>query len=450
MVTKKNLTRLLVRVKPLQVKSESWKLMFFALKKNHRTVTRLSSESSKMFRTLIVAAVMLLSSFPVHAELIASVLPSSRATTVGSSITIFASVINASSLSDSKDFPLDANDIEAAAENCRVELAGEQPVHFSFQATDPVSNAPVGLANTPVTIEANGFASFVLTLEPFAEVSADALEFNFSCDNAEPAPVLPGINTLAFSATSNDGPDLIAVSTAEGGDGIAWLANDESSAENCVENSETCGYEGAFALAAINIGASGSDLTVRAETTTGAVLGVCQTDAVTGACLKPATMQQAGLELGSGAIGTYSVFVHSQNKLGFDAANSRVKVSFLGSEGRLLGATSIAVASKRVDWFAWLDQTDGARTLRVAGEVFASTPCNEATAVVAPGQEPGAAYLQLDILVDSTLAPDQACIQTTAILPVSFALPDYMEDHRGLVINVPSGLAPVVEIVDSL
>ena len=98
----------------------------------------------------------------------------------------------------------------------------------------------------------------------------------------------------------------------------------EQSSENCPASYARCGYVGAFALAAINIGESGSDLIVRAETETGAVLSLCQTDVVTGACLNPPAEQQVGLDIDSGGVGTYSVFVHSKNKLGAGSPLTRL------------------------------------------------------------------------------------------------------------------------------
>ena len=400
--------------------------------------------------TLALVTVLGLYSYPAHAELVASVLPSSRATSVDTPVTVFASVINTPGSTSSKQSLLGVIDGETAAQNCRVTLLGEHPIHFSFQETDPLTNAPLGIANMPTTIAANGIASFVLTLEPWAEISTEALEFGFSCDDVGLAQILPGINTLAFSATTNPGPDLIAVSASLGSDGVAQLTENTSSREICGDTTTSCGYEAAFAVAAINIGSSGSDLIVQAETDTGATLGLCVTEVATGACVAAPTGANVTFDLDSEAVGTYSVFVHSAYKLGFDAARSRVRVSFLDSTGLLLGASSIAIAGKRDEWAAWHDQTNGMSLLRVTGEVFAKTPCNEAYAVVTPGQEPNADYLQLDVRFDAALQSDQNCRQISTIVPVDFVLPDYSADHRGVVINLPSGLSAVAEIADTL
>src|SRR4029453_1398595 len=69
--------------------------------------------------------------------LFAATLPSSRSVQVGQPATFFATIINAGT---------------TEANGCVIDKLSGVKGNLSFQATDPATNVPVGLPNTPVTI----------------------------------------------------------------------------------------------------------------------------------------------------------------------------------------------------------------------------------------------------------------------------------------------------------
>jgi hypothetical protein len=67
------------------------------------------------------------------------------------------------------------------------------PADFSFQTTDPATNALTGSLNTPVDIAAGAAQSFVLAFTPTAPIEPADVQLRFGCANSEPAPVTPGV-----------------------------------------------------------------------------------------------------------------------------------------------------------------------------------------------------------------------------------------------------------------
>lgn len=403
---------------------------------------------------VFVALACLLLSNSAHAELVASVLPSSRSATVGTPVTVFATIINAATAAADNHKQLPGVAADLSAHNCRIALAADFPLDFTFQQTDPATNTTIGAPDTPITIAANAAASFVLTLTPYAEIPPTHVGFDFICAGLAPARLLYGVNTLALSANFNPVADVIALSASSAGGGVAILKSAVNPAITCSQQSaddvpSICEI-GAFSLAAVNVGRADDSLFLRASTLTGAQLSVCATDALTGECAAVPNARQVGVDLQSGAAGTYSVFVTTSDKLAFDPANSRVNVEFVDSQGELRGATSIALASKPDEWFAWRDLANGVSTLRVTGDVVAGTPCHEAVAEIASAQDPASDYLTLNVQLVSTLTAGQACVQATAHVPLTYALPNYLAAYRGLVIRTPNGGSEIVEIHESL
>ena len=89
--------------------------------------------------------------------LFAATLPSSRSVQVGQAATFFATIINAGTTD---------------ASGCVIDKLSGVKGNLSFQATDPASNAPVGLPNTPVTIAAGGSQTFVVSVMPTAQFTS--------------------------------------------------------------------------------------------------------------------------------------------------------------------------------------------------------------------------------------------------------------------------------------
>ena len=101
---------------------------------------------------------------------------------------------------------------------------------------------------------------------------------------------------------------------------------------------------GAFAVAAVNVGASGL-ITVSANTGAATLplsLTVCETNPQNGACLAPpaATVQT---QINTNATPTFSVFASSTSPIAFNPATNRIQVCFDGGGGG--GGTSVAVCT---------------------------------------------------------------------------------------------------------
>src|SRR5262249_57915890 len=121
----------------------------------------------------------------------------------------------------------------------------------------------------------------------------------------EPAPIHPGLNTLLLSASSTPIPDIVALAVTTTAEGILNLPGANGA--------------GAFAVATVNLGASGR-ITVSADTggvapaAISAVAAlplstfICETSPMSGECLgTPAT--SVTTEIDGGQTPTFAVFV---------------------------------------------------------------------------------------------------------------------------------------------
>ena len=253
--------------------------------------------------------------FPAQAvpnkRLRSSVLPTSRFVTTGNAATAFMTVIN-------------PNQVDGT--NCIIEHHGPYRDSFSYQRTDPNTNALVGDANTSVTIPAGGFQTFLISLTPGADVSGVRFAPYASCDNVPMAAVSPGLNTVDLGADAAAGPDIIALNATLGNTGIVDVPD---------------GRRGVFSVATINLGGAG-DVTVSAQSLDPALPAtgeVCQTDAG-GVCLaSPAA--SLTLNVGPNETPTFGVFVRTNHVTPFSA---RQRFQFrLEVNGIVRGSTSVAV-----------------------------------------------------------------------------------------------------------
>lgn len=255
--------------------------------------------------------------------LVAAVLPSSRSVLSSSAATFFATMINAG---------------PTTLDNCRIALdPNETPpgVELSFQATDPVTNIPVGTPNRAVTIAGgNSAQSFMLSLNlnPASATAPLALQyfsFYFVCNGTSPAAVIPGVNTIDLTLSKSPGADVIALAATPTSNGI-------------VEG--PIGGAAAFGVASINLGAT-ETLTVSVDTglaTLPVAVNICQTEAGTGQCLAtPAPSLQ--LNYAGGAAPTFSVFVQPTGAIPLAPGSSRVYVRFKDASGGIHGSTSVAL-----------------------------------------------------------------------------------------------------------
>jgi hypothetical protein len=262
-----------------------------------------------------------------HAQPIASVLPQSRSVQIGAPAAAFALIINQGNL---------------LATRCEISPLTNGP-GFTYQTTDPTTNQPTGTPNTPIDIPAFQHQSFVIVFTPTTAFNAKEIQLSFRCANAPPAPVVRGLNTLLLSSSSTPTPDVVMIAAtrdSKAGSGIMQMPQ---------------GF-GAFAVAAVNVGASGA-LYVTADTGSAhlpAAIALCQTNPVTGRCLSspaPSVMVTSPAD----GTATFSVFVTSSGAIAYDPAANRVFVRVFDAiaapgatfvAGAPRGLTSIAITTQ--------------------------------------------------------------------------------------------------------
>ncbi len=250
-------------------------------------------------------------------SLFSSVLPASRSVQLGATATAFGTMINAS---------------PSPASGCAPRLVTALPGTFTYQTTDPATNALTGAPNTPVSVAAGAPQSFVVALTPNAEFPPTDARIDFACSSANAAPSVPGLNTLLVSASASPVPDIVALG-ASGDPGIVDIAGATGA--------------GAFAVATVNVGASAS-ITASADTGSASLpvsLSVCATNAATGQCLADpaATVTR---QINAGDTPTFAVFVQGSGVVPFDPANNRVFVRFKDAGAVTRGATSMAARTQ--------------------------------------------------------------------------------------------------------
>ncbi len=274
-------------------------------------------------------------------SLSASVLPASRSVQVGNPATAFATIINAG---------------PAAGLGCAPSLATNVPASLAFQTTDPNTNQLTGTPNTPVDIPAGATRTFVITLTPSAPISRMDVSFNFACANAPPAPTISSVNTLLLSASTPGGPDVVALATTPSRDGVVNVGG--------------TGETGVFAVATVNMGASGS-ITVSADTDGTSLpltVVICRTAPATGICLDPPTTGSLTVQMGAGATQTFGLFVTATSTVPFNPAVNRIFVRFLDAGGVIRGLTGVAASAA-----PFLTRADVTAILRTAATAIDAT-----------------------------------------------------------------------------
>lgn len=250
--------------------------------------------------------------------LLAAVLPSSRSIQVGGTATAFATMINSSS---------------SAASSCGIVPVTPVPASFTYQTTNPATNALTGAPNTPGSIAAGGSQSFVVAFTPNAPVVPTTVALGFSCSGLASAASNPGLNTLLFSASTTPVPDIVALAATATNDGTLHISS--SSGSN------------AFAVATANVGAEAS---ITASANTGAMtlplaITACQTNPQTGQCLA-APAASALASINPGETPTFAFFAAASGQIPFLPAVNRIFVQFTDRGGTVRGSTSVAVQTQ--------------------------------------------------------------------------------------------------------
>ncbi|WP_165784468.1 S8 family serine peptidase [Zhengella mangrovi] len=252
---------------------------------------------------------------------VASVLPTARATQTGTAVTAFATIINPNA---------------TAATGCSIALPSAiAGTTFLYQTTN-ASNVPIGTANTPVNIAAGGSQGFYFALSPTAAASSN-IPLVFDCANTAPAGTIFGVNTFQYTASTTPIADLVAIAATAGNTGYISIPG-------------TTG-QSAASVAAINIGAS---QTVTASVTEQAIGGtdpnmpatltICRANS-SGVCL---TTFAASTSFTATAGQTYFFVVLAQGSgtVADNPATNRAHIYFRNASSQVVGATSVAVRTQ--------------------------------------------------------------------------------------------------------
>ncbi len=249
---------------------------------------------------------------------VAAILPSSRSVTVGTPATAFATVINMGS---------------GMATGCGMAPPANMPGTFMYQTTDPATNQPTGMPNTPADMPMGGSQTFMFAFTPTAPMDPTDMPMGFHCTNTDPAAVQSGVNTMLISASSTPVMDMVALAATLGNDGIVNIPGANGT--------------GVFAVASVNMG-SGGTVTASAETSGAGMpvsLFMCQTNPVTAQCIS-AVGPEVTAQVDAGATPTFAVFVAGGGTVPFDPAANRVFVRFKDAGGVIRGMASVAVRTQ--------------------------------------------------------------------------------------------------------
>ena len=265
-------------------------------------------------------------------QISAAVLPSSRSVTFGTEATAFATIVNGG---------------QTTAENCSITLLNVIKGGFSYQTTDPNTNALTGTINTPVNIPAGQSQSFMIAFTPVQEFfnnpvpfTTEPLEFRFGCTTGQAAQVA-GVNQLTMSSGTTPTPDVIAIAATPSNDGVLYLNGTNTT--------------GAIGMAMVNIGASGS-LTIRRANTNAPIGGgtagldflICETTSGSpaGTCMFPPTRDSFNSTFNQNSVRTFTLLVRGNGQaVANNPAVNRIQIEFVDGNGVVRGSTSVAVTT---------------------------------------------------------------------------------------------------------
>jgi CSLREA domain-containing protein len=253
-----------------------------------------------------------------NTNVVAALLPSSRSVQVGAAATVFGTMINTG---------------QSIAAACSITPLTNLSATFQFQTTDPATNQVTGLPSTAASIAPGAALSFIFAITPTAPFPPTDVQFSFDCANSDRAPISIGLNTLLLSGSATPVPDIVALAATTTNDGIV--------------NIPGANGMGAFAVATVNVGASGS-ITASADMGSASLpvtINLCQTNPANGQCISgigPSVTTQ----INANATPTFGIFVQSNGNVPFDPAANRIFVRFKDGGGVTRGSTSVAVRTQ--------------------------------------------------------------------------------------------------------
>ena len=246
--------------------------------------------------------------------LVNSVLPTSRSVPVGTTATIFNTVINAGT-NTASGLTLSINPAPAGI--------------FVYQQTNCATNAVMGLSNPSLDLPSGGVLCYVLSFTPSVPFAATNVHIQAQASNAPSTNLLTGINTWLLRGTSSAGPDIIALTTTTDFHQVA------------------CSGLNAFAVALSNVGAAATGDITAVANTGGATLplsiSISETNPGTGVVIGDDILQNVG----AGENRTVAVFVTFNGCVNFDPAANRIFIEFRDASNNVVGSTSTAVSTNR-------------------------------------------------------------------------------------------------------
>lgn len=244
-----------------------------------------------------------------------ALLPTSRRVLVGDPATAFMTVVNVA-------------DVEGI--NCQIQQHGFFREQFTYQTTDPTTNAATGSVNSPVNIPPGGSQTFVISIVPPSGITFDAvLAPMASCENIPVADVVSGLNTMNLDTRTTSQGDFVALAATIENSGIAEIPD---------------GRRGVFSVATVNLGATQTVhlRAVSVDPLLPATGQLCQTNPG-GACLSPPT-DTLTVEIGAGETPTFGVFVSTAYSTPFAPRRRfQFQISDNADFSTVVGSTSIAV-----------------------------------------------------------------------------------------------------------
>ena len=246
--------------------------------------------------------------------LVNSILPTSRNIPVGTTATIFNTVINAGS-STAFGVTLSMNPLPTGT--------------FAYQQTDCATNSIIGGPNPSLDVAPGGVLCYVLSFTPSAPFAATSVHIRAQASNAVPTTLLPGINTWLLRSTIVAEPDIIALATTTDFHQMA------------------CSGTNAFAVALANVGASATgDITIVANTGAATLplsITIQETAYPTGVVIGDNILQN----IIAGDTRSAVVWVTFNGCIPFDPAANRIFIEFRDAANNVVGSTSTAVSTNR-------------------------------------------------------------------------------------------------------
>jgi hypothetical protein len=249
----------------------------------------------------------------IATTLVNSVLPTSRSVQVGTTATVFNTIVNGGS---------------ATAYSVNIAMANPPAGMFSYQESSCATNVLLGGMNPVLDIPAGQARCYVLFFTPSAPFAATDIHIRAQAFNAPATNLLPGINTWMLRATSLPGPDMIALTTTTDFHQVS------------------CQGTKPFAVAIANVGAATSPVIVTADTGSASLpisILVQESNPSTGVIIGDHILENVG----AGDNRTVVVWVTFNGCIGFDPATHRIFIRFKDSDNNLIGSTSTAVSTNR-------------------------------------------------------------------------------------------------------